>query len=217
LIPPEETLLEELFKTAASRYGKAGEAVESAWDTIRYYYSSPDRFYHNFDHLRHFCRAIELLDKSMLSREEILFSVFYHDVIYRPLEGDNEEQSAGLAVAELEKLGAPQFVTKSVAELVMATKQHEGASGSDINNFLDADLAILGEDKEKYHEYARLIRLEYHQIPDDIYKPGRHKVLSRFLTRQTIYKSSLFQRERESKARENIMRELKGLEGELNY
>jgi|688.fasta_scaffold1467537_1 predicted metal-dependent HD superfamily phosphohydrolase len=35
--------------------------------------------------------------------------------------------------------------------------------------FLDADLSILGEDREVYESYAARIRQEYKHVPNEVY------------------------------------------------
>jgi len=60
--------------------------------------------------------------------------------------------------------------------------------------------------------YAQNIRKEYQHIPDEDFKKGRASVLQKFLQRETIYFSEIFQKEKEEKARENLKYEIHQLE-----
>ena len=78
----------------------------------------------------------------------------------------------------------------------------------DTNFLLDADLAILGQDRKIYENYIQHIRKEYSIYPDFMYKPGRKKVLIHFLEFEEIFKTDYFKVKYEEKARENIQKEL---------
>jgi predicted metal-dependent HD superfamily phosphohydrolase len=78
--------------------------------------------------------------------------------------------------------------------------------------FLDIDLAILAAPPEQYHSYAKKIRDEYGHVSDEAYRDGRVKVLHRFLERDRIYASEIFERlGMDERARINITKEIKNL------
>lgn len=67
---------------------------------------------------------------------------------------------------------------------------------------------ILGTAREGYETYCGQIRREYGLFPDMLYKPGRLKVLRRFLEMPSIYRTSHFQFLLEMQARENLQAEI---------
>ncbi len=79
----------------------------------------------------------------------------------------------------------------------------------DINYLLDADLSVLGKDRETYLVYTQMIRKEYSIYPDFLYKPGRKKVLRHFLELENIFKTEYFRDQYETQAKENIETELR--------
>jgi predicted metal-dependent HD superfamily phosphohydrolase len=121
-----------------------------------------------------------------------MFSVFYHDIIYKPVNKDNEAQSAVLAVKRLKELGVNDRIVDECKQQIFATKSHQLSDSADVNFFTDADLAILGSDWESYHGYMNKIRKEYKVYPDIIYKPGRRKVVLHFISMERIYKTNHF-------------------------
>lgn len=145
--------------------------------------------------------------------EALLFAAFYHDVIYDVLQQDNEERSADLAKTTLVELNIPAEVTELCNNHILATKKHEYSACADTNLFTDADVAILGALPPLYREYTGNIRREYSVYPDEVYKPGRIKVLEHFLAMPSIFKTSFFMGRYETQARENINQELAELKG----
>lgn len=85
---------------------------------------------------------------------------------------------------------------------------HELSKDSDTNYFIDADLAILGSAPAQYNIYATMVRKEYRQYPDLLYKPGRRKVLEHFLQMPAIYKTAFFRERYQQQAKENLAAEL---------
>ena len=52
---------------------------------------------------------------------------------------------------------------------------------SNLLNFLDADMAVLGKQPAAYDHYAALIRKEYQHVPHDTYCEKRADILESFL------------------------------------
>ena len=138
----------------------------------------------------------------------VLFSLFYHDVIYNSSKKDNEERSADLARERMQTLGfSEERILKCVAQ-ILETKGHSISEDKDTNFFTDADLSILGLDWNLYSEYAQNVRKEYNSYPTIIYKMGRRKVLKHFLGMERIFKTDYFFEKFEDLARENLRKEL---------
>lgn len=58
---------------------------------------------------------------------------------------------------------------------------------------VDIDVSMLGSRTDLYQEFEQAIRKEYKKIPSFLYKRGRKKVLSGFLSREHIYTTPVFQ------------------------
>lgn len=183
---PEE--MKGSFTTLCTRYSIPEEQVNSLWDEIDTKYSETHRFYHNLSHisdlLNQFTLHQDSLYLSSASVDAILWSIFYHDIIYDPHSSTNEEDSAALFVHHLTPF-LPVSLINTANEYILATKNHTQVAATTTDEalqlFLDIDLSILAASSERYHQYARAIRLEYSHYPDDAYQKGRSAVLRRFL------------------------------------
>lgn len=205
--PRLHTLWEQLWL----RYSNDTELCERFWQELKEAYDGPKRHYHNLDHIQAMCDLAFEHRTEIEDLDSLLFSIFYHDIVYKATSSENEEQSAQLAKARLLEMGYPIELCVKVTEQILATKSHETSGDSDTNYLLDFDLSILGQTSKVYTQYLQNIRKEYSFYPDFLYRRGRKKVLKHFLAQKEIYKTALFQDRLEFDARHNLKKELKAL------
>lgn len=185
--------------------------IEDLWSEIENKYSEKGRHYHNLEHLENMFSELDFVKDKISNFSLISFSVFYHDVIYDATSTINEEKSAEFAELRLKKLNVSQDPIEKISAQIIATKSHQQSEDNDTNYLLDADLSILGKDLETYLDYTKNIRKEYFIYPDLLYKPGRKKVLKHFLELENIFKTEIFKKKYEVRAKENILFEIKNL------
>jgi len=203
--------LKTCWRALAAHYTKDEALIDQLWQEIVQCYTAAGRYYHTLHHVGYMLgKACEHQDK-LSDRDTLLFSVFYHDIVYDPQRQDNEERSAVMAQDRLQQLGMPTGKIAKCREQIRATKSHQAGSESDTNYLLDFDLAVLGESPEVYQDYAQNIRREYALYPDAVYRQGRKSVLEHFLTRDRIFKTEEFRKQYEASARENLRAELAAL------
>lgn len=169
-------------------------------------YSEKHRHYHTAAHV---AACLRLLDAHAALAErphEVELALWFHDAVYQPLSGDNEQKSADWAMRFLAENGAPADVAERVRAMIMATRHDVPARTPDAALLLDIDLAILGEGVDTYDAYEAAIRQEYRMVPMIIYRKKRVEVLDAFLQRPVIYLSTAFRSEREGRARANLAR-----------
>lgn len=205
--------LKSLWYELASKYKAEAEVVESHWVEIYKSYNSPKRYYHNLHHLKHMFEIITPFKQLLKDSDAVYFSIWFHDIIYNSSKKNNEEQSATKASEILIKLNVPVELITKVEQMILATKSHMSIKSGDFdtNILLDADLAILGSDKESYIAYSKAIRKEYGQYPDLLFNPGRKKVLQKFLQSEYIFKTEEMKKQSEVQARTNLSFELNNL------
>jgi predicted metal-dependent HD superfamily phosphohydrolase len=201
-------MLKETFIDLAKRHSDDDNLINELWQEIVEAYSHRNRHYHTLAHLDHlYSRLLEV--KSLISNwETVLFSLYYHDIVYNVRASDNEEQSAQLAEKRMQQLHAPEEMIETCKKQIIATKTHLQNTDSDMNYFTDADLSVLGEDWETYLAYIENVRKEYAVYPDLLYNPGRKKVLQHFLEMERIFKTDYFYEKLEAVARQNILKEI---------
>ena len=203
--------LKSRWKQLTSKYTNDLELVNSFYKIIEKKYNSTNRHYHNFEHVSFMLSEAKKLESEISDYDELCFAIWFHDIIYNPLKGDNEERSAECAKEFLDKIKYDKKRNRKVQELILRTKDHiiqNGNENYDMNLFLDLDLLILGMEREKYVKYAKNIRKEYNFVPDDIYNKDRKKILNQYLNSQFIYKTKKFRDLCEKQARGNIKFEI---------
>ena len=174
---------------------------ERWWREVERRYSETHRHYHTLTHVGH---MLELLPDA---DEAVLAAVWFHDAIYDGVQ--NEERSAVLAREALTELGFDESSIVRTEELILATKSHSPSTTA--QEFLDADLAILGSDPGRYRGYVAQVRKEYAHVPEPQFRAARHQILQSFLDRPRIYLTDAFYERFERQARENMQQEVAGL------
>lgn len=200
--------LKEIFVRISNKYSADINLSEQLWFEIEKNYSSKERYYHNLQHIQNMYSELELCKHLISDWDTILFSLFYHDIIYISTAKDNEEQSAEIAIKNLNLIDYPQLKIDNCKKQILATKTHLMSTDNDINLFTDVDLSILGSDWNNYLVYSKQVRKEYSVYPDSLYNPGRKKVLKHFLEMDFIFKTNFFRDKYEIQAKENLLKEL---------
>jgi predicted metal-dependent HD superfamily phosphohydrolase len=186
-------------------------AVGSAFAELVSAYSEPSRHYHTLDHIAALFQQLDQHGEGLADRSAVELAIFFHDAAYVPTCSDNEAESAALARERLTALGLPAGLVARVADLILATRhgmEQPEQQDSDRALLLDLDLSVLAADRSVYSAYARAIRSEYAIYPDEVYRPGRRRVLGQFLARSRIYETSRLHRLWDAAARANIAWEL---------
>lgn len=201
-------VLQQTFTTLLHQYTNDQHLIETLWAEVEQHYTHRKRYYHNLNHLAHLLSELEPIESSLQGRDTVLFSLFYHDIVYNALKSDNEKRSADLAAQRMKQIGVPEAMIIACHEQIVATKSHNLSDNPDTNLFTDADLSILGQPWPVYETYCNNVRKEYAIYPDMVYNPGRKKVLRHFLDMECIFKTSHFFSKYEAQARENLEKEL---------
>jgi predicted metal-dependent HD superfamily phosphohydrolase len=201
-------MLKENFTQLLLNFTGDKHLIQTLWREIEQQHSTRKRHYHNLAHLEFLLRELQAVKPFINDWETLLFTLFYHDIVYHAWRNDNEEKSAELAVQRLNELQVNPEKIVFCKQQILATKAHQISADSDTNYFTDADLSILGASWEQYEAYASQVRKEYSIYPDLLYKPGRKKVLQHFLDMERIFKTAYFHEKYEKQARKNISREL---------
>ncbi|WP_433242232.1 HD domain-containing protein [Streptosporangium sp. CA-135522] len=185
-----------------------GPEAESLGRELIARYGEPHRRYHTTDHLEAVLNHVDTLAGSAADPDLVRLAAWFHDAVYDPRRGDNEERSARLAERALPEMGLSADAVATVARLVRLTLTHDPApDDADGAVLCDADLAILAAPPEVYAAYAAAVRQEYSFVPDDAFRRGREAVLRSLLDLPVIFRIA----DLEAPARANIHAELERL------
>jgi predicted metal-dependent HD superfamily phosphohydrolase len=200
--------LQEKYTDLFSRIGFNANEIETLWLDLEKAYSGKSRHYHNLNHLKEMIELFDEYQNRLKNPDEVLFSIFYHDYIYKATRKDNELKSAEYAL-KLETHSSASLLNKNlIFDAICATQSHQQNDIEDINWLIDFDLKILAKDWDDYQIYFNQIRKEYRIYPDFLYNPGRKKALEHFLENEFIFQTEEFRRLFEEKARINIEKEI---------
>ena len=201
--------LHQIYIDLLKDIGFAPASIDKHWDVLEKAYTTKSRKYHNLIHLENMIASFNEYKEQLLHPNEVLYAIFYHDIIYKTTRKDNEEKSA---VYALKILPENASINKDlVYTMICATQLHQHNSIQDINWLIDFDLKILASNWEDYQIYCQQIRKEYKIYPDLVYKPGRKKALVHFLENDFIFQTDEFRTKYDDKARANILKEMEQL------
>ncbi|MER7130047.1 HD domain-containing protein [Streptosporangium saharense] len=171
-------------------------------------YGEPHRRYHTTTHLETVLDHVDALAGSAVNPDLVRLAAWFHDAVYDPRRGDNEERSARIAERALPELGVSPEAVATVARLVRLTVTHApGPGDADGAVLCDADLAILASSPEEYAAYTAAVREEYSFVPEEDFRRGRAAVLRSLLDLPAIFHIA----DLEARARTNIHAELERL------
>jgi len=163
--------------------------------------------YHDWSHVRDLIFTWHSMGLGEL-RLETCLAIQFHDAVYDPRRGDNEEQSVAFMRSLLSDK-FPEDVLARVEGMILATKHHESPD-LETQLFLDLDMSILGRQWEAFSAYCDKIRAEYAFVSDADFEKGRRGFFQRTLARPNIFLTEVFRARFETQARSNISRYLEG-------
>jgi pantetheine-phosphate adenylyltransferase len=183
-------------------------------------YGAPQRHYHGLDHLVHGLSEIAVWAANTNAAEADVATLkqafWFHDAVYQIPHGahSNEEQSARLWLGS----GLAADLSEGAAQLIRATDHLQvNAIEHPLKDvMLGVDLAILGQSDDLYDAYARGVRMEYCDVPEDVYRENRRKVMLHFhrlALAGALYPDPYFAALYQEAAANNIAREI-GVLGE---
>jgi len=189
------------------------EPAQSLFEELYVCDSEPTRCYHTVQHLAecfsHFDAARGLANNP----GEVELALWFHDAIYDTHASDNEARSAQWARTALRASKAPTAVCQRVEALILATRHNAEPDAGDACLTVDIDLAILGAPAARFDEYERQIRQEYAWVEASAFIDARTKILRRFTTETSIYRTEFFRNRFEPQARTNLQTALARLDG----
>lgn len=177
-------------------------------------YAEPHRRYHTTTHLTEVLDHVDELAAEADDADAVRLAAWFHDAVYDPVRGDNEERSAALAERMLAGAGRPAATVAEVARLVRLTTTHDPRDGDRDGAVLcDADLAVLAAAPDRYAAYAAAVREEYAAVPDEAFRQGRAEVLRGLLELPMLFRTAPARERWEEAARHNVRTELTLLGG----
>jgi predicted metal-dependent HD superfamily phosphohydrolase len=205
-----------LRERVAARLGALGRGADPAATAaaLAARYEEPHRQYHTLVHIEDCLIKLDSA-RHLLDAEEadaVELALAWHDAIYDPRAGDNEEKSAALFRADAARHRLQPGLVAAVERLILQTKAHLARNRPDEQIMIDVDLSILGAPPDVFGAYDRSIRREYAHVPEPEWRQRRAAVLRGFLLREPLFATRFFRERYEAQARENLTRAVTALE-----
>ena len=89
------------------------------YDRLTTAYAEAHRHYHNQRHIAECLREFDAARHLVGQAEVVELGIWFHDAVYEPRAGDNEERSAALAKECLDETGVSGLISHTVAGMVM--------------------------------------------------------------------------------------------------
>lgn len=162
-------------------------------------WAEPNRTYHGLRHLVDVLTHVDELAEEATDPNLVRLAAWYHGAVfsaesklaYANVAGEDEVASAAVARQELSALGVPEERIEKVASMVTKLVRHKAVkTDSDCAILLDADLAVLRSDPQRYRQYVKAIRDEYAHIPDEDFVRARLRIVTKLLQRTQLFSSS---------------------------
>ena len=85
-------LVKETFNSLLSKHSTNTELNETLWQEIESNYTHKKRQYHSLSHIENLIAQLTEIKSQIQVWDTLLFSVFYHDIIYHSKSQKNEEK-----------------------------------------------------------------------------------------------------------------------------
>ena len=191
-----------IWKECPKQVGKQ-VSPEIVWDLLIQHYSAKNRHYHNFNHILHCYKEMNLVRDYIDDSHAVLMGIMFHDVICVPLAADNEIRSANL----FEKIHQSSFdegFIQRVKQLILSTTFGYTPIANDEKIIRDIDLSSFALPWELFVKDSLAVRAEHVNEGDRVFYPGKLKFLNSLLERPRIFVSDFFHQRYEARARTNI-------------
>ncbi len=197
-----------LWKRAGSSSGES-KALRLCRAIVDHY-GEPHRRYHTGDHIRHCLRQVDLIPADYQHLAAVELAIWFHDVIYRIGDPENERNSAEW-FARHARGDLPDSLVDRVYGMIIATEHRELPASTDIAYVVDIDLSSFGLPFDEFIKDSRLVRAESTHLTDEQFFEGQRKFLRTLLARERIFVSEVFNKLYESQARRNIQSTLENI------
>ena len=211
--PGSRRRLERRWRAFWTRSGARGDPGTVFVELDRRY-REPHRHYHTWEHIEECLQLLEWARHLADDPAAVEMALWFHDAVYDPRGGDNEERSARLARESAAAMGLREQLAERIGELILVTRvgaPEPDRGSSDALVVGDVDLAILGRSPRRYRRYEAAIRREYAWVPVEEFRRRRAAILQGLLARPRLYATDLFRSRFEARARANLHGSLRRL------
>lgn len=157
-----ENNLKPLFLEIFDGLDVGQDKIDALYSSLCTAYNEDGRYYHTLEHLNDLAQEFEK-HRNLFGDDTraILIALFYHDVVYNCVPGQDEQDSAAVMREELSGI-IDQTMLDRASAIILYTASHQAPDNDHAARlFLDMDMSILGSKTEKYARYLTQVTQEY--------------------------------------------------------
>lgn len=188
-----------------------GEVAHLIGPSVVEFYTDPTRHYHTLQHVMDCLTAAGKLELG--THPASVLAVVFHDLIYNPLSGRNEAQSAELGAIFTRVMTGSGLMGAVVHHAITCTGHRSWAVSAVSQTVCDADLSPLAKPWEEFQQDCARIRKEYQHVSNRNYIKGRKAIVRRLLERDPLFQTETAAELWELDAKRNLRRHLDELNG----
>jgi predicted metal-dependent HD superfamily phosphohydrolase len=167
-------------------------------------YNEPQRFYHTTHHIAHCLQEFDRVKSLTGHPDAIELAIWFHDIIYQPGQGDNEEKSAETFLGFATSVLKPE-TCNLVKQLIMATLHAtEKVDHSDSRLMIDIDLSGFALPWKDFLRDSQNLCAEMPDITEDEFLRRQTWFHQRLLERPGFFLTEYFSEKFQQQARDNI-------------
>ncbi|MFT4607950.1 MAG: putative metal-dependent HD superfamily phosphohydrolase [Urechidicola sp.] len=167
-------------------------------------YNEPQRVYHSLEHIESCLKIFDQVSELLDNPDAVELAIWFHDVIYKIGDSDNEQLSANLFMTLTNGLFSDQF-RNSVYQHIMATRHDcSEITNSDTKLMVDIDLSSFGLPWANFITDSKKVRAEMTHLSDEEYNQKQTSFQLSLLGKPTFYNSNYFHEHYEAQARSNL-------------
>ncbi|HED12571.1 MAG TPA: hypothetical protein ENI62_02785 [Gammaproteobacteria bacterium] len=184
------------------------DQAQQVFRQLDQHYNNAQRHYHNWSHIAQCLGFIEEMAEQLEAADRVRLAIWFHDVICTPGQSDNEHRSVNFFRHCVADPVTNSTLCDHIERLIMATCHCGDLTSVDLAAMADADLGSFCLPWDQFHRDSLHVVEEYGDSDRAEKKAGKAAFLQNLLERPSIYHSVHFLKFYESRARDNIQREL---------
>ncbi len=167
-------------------------------------YENSSRVYHNIDHLMHVFDELSACPELNKMYKERVADLYLAAAVHDVVQGTKNEVLESIDWCDQNMHENGFMLSERARDLVKATSHFQTTTenvkdADSVNIMVSIDLAILGQEPERYNIYAHSVKEEYVRMHPDItaeqYRIGRANVLKHFIVKaknNTLYPTKYY-------------------------
>lgn len=165
--------------------------MEKYINIVKPFYFETHRKFHSWDHIK---SGLELFDSIKNYSLEQNIAWLYHDIIYNPLNTDNEDKSAKKAIEDIHSNNDAILINTDIVSIIINDTKKHIPTIEESKIVLDIDMSSLAiSNYEEFFNLRILAAEEYSFLGKDILINGTKKFLKETLSSNLIFHSKNFE------------------------